>query len=149
MKEAASCKKDAHKAMCQNNTEYNKRRYKSIKNEANKAVSKEKAEEVITELQNCQYWMFMLVKGLKTDIKEVEGVMCIRGSDGKLCFSEKGRGKVWKDYMERITNEENVWDQNEDGDAVEGPVICVSREEVLQALNENRKSPWTFRRITS
>ena len=27
------------------------------------------------------------------------------GSDGKLCFSEKERGKVWKDYMERIMNE--------------------------------------------
>ena len=26
----------------------------------------------------------------------------MRGSDGKLCFSEKERGKVWKDYMESI-----------------------------------------------
>ena len=29
------------------------------------------------------------------------------GSHEKLHFSEKERGKVWKDYMERITNEEN------------------------------------------
>ena len=28
----------------------------------------------------------------------------MRGSDGKLCFSEKERGKIWKDYMERIMN---------------------------------------------
>ena len=34
------------------------------------------------------------------------------GCDGKLCFSEKGRGKVWEDYMERIMNEENDSDQN-------------------------------------
>ena len=33
-------------------------------------------------------------------------------------------------------NEENVWDRNMEGDAVEGPVVSVSREEVLQALNE-------------
>ena len=33
--------------------------------------------------------MYGLVKGLKTDIEEVEG-----GSDEKLCFSEKERGKV-------------------------------------------------------
>ena len=58
------------------------------------------------------------------------------------------RGKVWKDYMERITNEENDWDHNVEGDEAEGPVVCVSREEVLQALNEIRKSPWTFRSIT-
>ena len=35
----------------------------------------------------------------------------MRGRDGKLCFSETEIGKVWKDYMERITNEENDWDQ--------------------------------------
>ena len=50
------------------------------------------------------------------------------------------------DYMERIMNEANDWDHNMEGDAVEGPVVTVSREQVLQALNENRKSPWTFRR---
>ena len=50
--------------------------------------------------------------------------------------------------MERIMNEENDWDHNVDGDAVEGPVVCASREEVLQALSENRKSAWTFRSIT-
>ena len=74
-----------------------------------------------------------------TDGKEVR---CMRGSDCKLCFSEKERGKVWKDYMERILNEENDWDHNVE-DAVEGQVICVSREEVMQALNEMKtgKSP--------
>ena len=36
-------------------------------------------------------------------------------------------------------NEENDWDQNVEGNAVEGAVVCASREEVAQALNENRK----------
>ena len=40
--------------------------------------------------------------------------------------------------MERITNEENHWDHDVEGDAVEGPVVCASREEVLQALNKNK-----------
>ena len=103
-------------------------------NKANKAISnamKEKAEEALTELKNCPNGMSRLTKGLMTDNKEVEGV-----SDGKLCFSEKERGKVWMDYMERIMNEENYWDHNVEGDAVEGPVVSVIREEVLQALNE-------------
>ena len=59
----------------------------------------------------------------------------MRGSDRKLCLSEKKRGKVRKDYFERIMNEENDWDCNVEGDAV-GPVVCVSREEVLQELNQ-------------
>ena len=51
--------------------------------------------------------MFRLVQGLITDSKEVEGGRCMRESDGKLCFSEKERGKVRKVYMERILDEEN------------------------------------------
>ena len=41
--------------------------------------------------------MFWLVKGLKTDSKEVEGGRCMRGSDGKLCSCEKERGIVMED----------------------------------------------------
>ena len=32
-------------------------------------------------------------------------------------------------------HEENYWDDNVEGDVVEGPVVCVGRERVLQALN--------------
>ena len=60
----------------------------------------------------------------------------MRGSDGKLCFSEKERAKIWMDYTEWIMNVENYWDHNVEEDAVEGPVVFVSREEVLQALNK-------------
>ena len=60
----------------------------------------------------------------------------MRGSNGKLYFSEKERGEVWKDYIERIMYEENDWDRNVEVDAVEGPVVSVSREDVLQALDE-------------
>ena len=102
MKEAVSRKK-AHKAVCWNNTEENKRRHESVKNKINKTVSKairEKAEEALTELQNCPNGMSRLVRGLKTDSKEIEGGRCMRDSDGKLCFSEKERGKsgriIWK-----------------------------------------------------
>ena len=37
---------------------------------------------------------------------------------------------------DRIMNEDNDLDHNVEGDAVEGPVVHVNREEVLQALNE-------------
>ena len=38
--------------------------------------------------------------------------------------------------MDRIMTDENDWDHNMEVDAVECPVVCVSREEVLQALDE-------------
>ena len=66
----------------------------------------------------------------------------MRGSDGKLCFSKKERGKVWKNYMERIMYKENYWDQNveEEEEAVEGPVVCISREEMLEVRMEASSS---------
>ena len=52
MMEAVSRKKNAYNMMCRNSTEENKRKYKSMKNKAKKAVSKamrEKSEEALTE----------------------------------------------------------------------------------------------------
>ena len=37
--------------------------------------------------------------------------------------------------MERIMNDENNWDHNVEEDAVEDPICCVGRDEVVQALN--------------
>ena len=54
----------------------------------------------------------------------------MRGSDGKLCFSEKERSK---DDIEKIMNKENDWDHNVEGNAVDGPTDCVRRDEVEQA----------------
>ena len=48
------------------------------------------------------------MKSMKKEGKDVEGGRCIRGSNGRLSFSEKHRGKVWKEHMKRIImNEEN------------------------------------------
>ena len=44
-------------------------------------------------------------------------------------------GVVWEDYMEM--NYEDYLDHNVEGDAVEYPVDCVSRGEVVQASKEN------------
>ena len=49
MKEAVSRKKDTHNAMCQNNTEENKRRHKSMRNKAVSKAMREKAEEALTK----------------------------------------------------------------------------------------------------
>ena len=38
--------------------------------------------------------------------------------------------------MGKIMNEESDWNHKVEADAVVGPVVCVSKEEVLQTLNE-------------
>ena len=47
-------RKDTHRVMRRNSTEENRRKYKSMKNKAKKAVSKAMTE--VTELQNCPKW---------------------------------------------------------------------------------------------
>ena len=49
----------------------------------------QKQKKHLLNEENYQNLMFRLVKGLKTDSKEVEGGRCMRGSDGRLCFSKK------------------------------------------------------------
>ena len=72
----------------------------------NKDALSKIAKEVLTEFKNCSNGMFRLAKRLNIDSKEVEGERYMIGSD-ETCFGEKERGKIWKDYMERITNEKN------------------------------------------
>ena len=63
----------------------------------------------------------------------------------------RGKGDTWwwnekvKEAVSRKKDAHNNWDRNVKGDAVEGAVVCVSREEVQQALNENRNSSWAVR----
>ena len=80
-------------------------------NKAKKVVSNALRYYVrmFTELKILPNGMFRLVRGLNTESKEVELGRCMRECDGKLCFSEKKRGKVWTDYIERNMNEENDW----------------------------------------
>ena len=40
--------------------------------------------------------VFKLVKSMKMDGNDVEGGRCMRGSDGRLNFSKKDRGRVWR-----------------------------------------------------
>ena len=74
-----------------------------MKNKVKKAVSRamrEKAEEALTGLNNYPNVMSRLVIGPKIDSKKVEGGWCMRGSDGRLCISDKEEVKIvrtiWK-----------------------------------------------------
>ena len=97
-------------AMCRTSTVENTNRHKGKKKKAKNVVSKsirEKAEEALSELQDSPNGMFCHVKILRINSKGVEGGRWMRGNDEKLCFSENERGKIQKDYMERIMNEKS------------------------------------------
>ena len=60
----------------------------------------------------------------------------MKDKDGRLVVSEKDRGKLWKEHMEKIMNVEYEWDQKVEADMVEGPVEGVTDEEVMEAMNK-------------
>ena len=70
----------------------------------------------------------------------------MRGSHGRLSFSEKDRGRVWKEHMMKIMNEENEWDQKVEADLVEGPVEENKSGGSGEGNkgNENREGCWTL-----
>ena len=107
VKEAIARKQDAHKEMRKSGTKANKARYQNMKNRAKKMVAKamkEVAERELRGLSEHPNKVFKLVKSMKKDGKDVQGGNCMKGSDGRPSFSEKDRGKVWNEHMERIMN---------------------------------------------
>ena len=62
---------------------------------------REKADEGYINLKNYPNGMSTLVRGFKIDSEELDGGRCVKGSNGKLCFTEMKTGKVLEDYMEK------------------------------------------------
>ena len=102
---------------------------------------------MLTDFGKLTRGIFGLVTVLKVDSEEVDGGRCVRGRDGTLCFNAKDRGRACSVNIERIMNEENDWDHNVEEDTAQWPVDCVSRDKVVQVLNEMKMSR-TFRCIT-
>ena len=139
VKEAIDRKKKAFKTWCKNRSAENKSNYRKARNRTRKVVAKamkQAAEDEMKVLYNKSNDVFKLVKFMRRDGKDTNGGGCMKDKDGRLVVSEKDRGKLWKDHMEKIMNVENEWDQMAEADMVEGPVEEVTYEEVIKAMNK-------------
>ena len=59
---------------------------------------------------------------------------CILGKDGKLKVTLQEKNKVWKEYEEKLLNEENEWNKSLERTKVESPCEQVSTEGVMKSL---------------
>ena len=55
------------------------------------------------------------------------GLNCIKGASGKVIVDDKGIKDCWKEYMEKLMNEENEWYHKISAEVKEGPAVCLSR----------------------
>ena len=61
------------------------------------------------------------------------------GFPGQIPQSRKTVVCVWKEYMEKLMNEENEWDHSISTTIKEGPADCIRFDEVAAALKKMKK----------
>ena len=58
-------------------------------------------------------------------------------------FIEEDGAKIWKEYKEKIVNEEKEWDHVVETDVVERPVEKVARNEIVEAMQKMKSGKAT------
>ena len=72
--------------------------------------------------------------------KDVQNVRVTKNENGNVMISSETVLKRWKEYFEKLMNEENDRDsRTEDVDVVNEEVNCVSREKVKNVLRKMKK----------
>ena len=51
-----------------------------------------------------------MAKQIVKERQDITGLNCIKGASGKVIVDDKGIKHCWKEYMEKLMNEENEWD---------------------------------------
>ena len=58
----------------------------------------------------CQNVIFRMAKQMVKERHDITGLNCIKGASGKVIVDDKGIKDSWKEYVEKLMNEENEWD---------------------------------------
>jgi len=71
--------------------------------------------------------------------QDITGSNCLKGASGKVIVDEKGIKESWKEYMEKLMNEENEWDHRISAGVKKGPADCIRINEVAAALKKMKR----------
>ena len=81
--------------------------------------------------------MYRLARQRNRAGKDVEHVRVIKDENGNVMVNSEAVLKRWKEYFEKLTNEENNREpRTEEAEVVNEEVNCVSREEVKNKINQ-------------
>ena len=69
----------------------------------------------------CQNEIFRRAKQMVKERQDITGLNCIKGASGKVIVDDKRIKDCWKEYMEKLMNEENEWDHKISAEVKEGP----------------------------
>ena len=71
-----------------------------------------------------------MAKQMVKERQDITGLNCIIGASGKVIVDDKGIKDSWKEYVEKLMNEENGWDHKLSAEVKEGPADSIRMDEV-------------------
>ena len=74
-----------------------------------------------------------MAKQMVKERQDITGLNCIKGASGKVIIDDKGIKDSWKEYMEKLMNEENECYRKLSAEVKEGPADCIRMDEVRAA----------------
>ena len=123
----------------------NQRCKKIYKEKAKKAVAMAKGRAydnlyAILETKEGEKELYRLAGHRDKAGKDVQHVRVMKDEYGNVMVNSEAELKRWKDYFEKLMNEENNREpRTEEAKLVNEEVNCISREEVKNALKRMKK----------
>ena len=145
VQESIKEKKEAKKAWDKTRNKNTKKIYKENKNKAKKAVAMAKGRAydnlyVILETKESEKELYGLARQRDRAGNDVLHVRVIKDENGNVMVNSEAVLKRWKEYFEKLMNEENNRDpRTEEAEVVNEEINCVSRKEVKNALRRMKK----------
>ena len=126
-KKAEECEKDMKQG-----------EYQASRNEAKRCITRVQAEvmkkQAETDSKEGRQNIFRIAKQKKKERKDITGTKCLKGDNGELLVSEEQVSGRWREYFEKLLNE-NEWNDELSAEYVEGPADMISKE-VRQAIQD-------------
>ena len=146
VQESIKEKKEAKKAWDKIRNENTKKIYKEKISKAKKAVAMAKGRVyndlyAKLETKEDEEKLYRLARQRDRAEKHVQHVRVIKDENGNVMINSEAVLKRWKEYFEKMMNEENNRElRTEEPEVVNEDIKCVSREEVKNALRRMKKS---------
>jgi len=80
-----------------------------------------------------------MAKQMGIERHDITGLNCIKGASGKVIVDDKGSKDSWKEYVEKLMNEENEWNHKISAEDKEGPANCIRIAEVRAVLKKMKR----------
>jgi len=76
------------------------------------SAKEKKQKEYVIDLNDPEHQneIFQVAKQMVKERRDITGSNSLKGVSGKVIVDEKGIKDSWKEYMEKLMNEESEWD---------------------------------------